>query len=89
MRPERLNTTGVSDFYAAVLRAWQLLRPTREEGGVVPGPWVWEEPLITGFGGPGEQGGSVLTQSSTEATVPYGGGLSGREGASEAGGCGG
>lgn len=65
-RPERLNTAGVSDFYAAALRVWQLLRPTRD-GGVVPGPWVWEEtifhnPLITGFVGPGEQGGSVLTQ---------------------------
>ena len=28
MRLERLNTTGLSDFYSAVLRAWQLLRPT-------------------------------------------------------------
>lgn len=38
MRLERLSTAGLSDFYSAVLRAWQLLWPTRE-GGVEPGLW--------------------------------------------------
>ena len=45
MKLERLSTAGLSDFYSAVLRAWQLLRPTRE-GGVEPGLWVWEEPIF-------------------------------------------
>ena len=37
-KPERLNEAGVSDFYAAVLSAWQLPRPTR--GG------TWEKPIF-------------------------------------------
>lgn len=45
MKLERLSTAGLSDFYSAVLRAWQLLRHTRE-GGVEPGLWVWEEPIF-------------------------------------------
>ena len=45
MKLERLSTAGLSDFYSAVLRPWQLLRPTRE-GGVEPGLWVWKEPIF-------------------------------------------
>jgi hypothetical protein len=45
MKLERLSTAGLSDFYSAVLRAWQLLWPARE-GGVEPGLWVLEEPIF-------------------------------------------
>ena len=32
----RLSTAGLSDVYSVVLRAWQLLRPTREGGVELP-----------------------------------------------------
>jgi hypothetical protein len=44
MRLERLSIAGLSKFYPAVLRAWQLLRPTRE-GGVEPEP-IFHNPTI-------------------------------------------
>ncbi|XP_055766749.1 low affinity immunoglobulin gamma Fc region receptor II-like [Salvelinus fontinalis] len=45
MMLDRLSTARLSDFYSAVLKDWQLQRSIRE-GGVVPGLWVWEEPIF-------------------------------------------
>ncbi|KAM3877939.1 quattro [Diretmus argenteus] len=45
MNQGALNTAGLSGFYTSVLRAWRLLKHTRV-GGVVLGPWVWEEPIF-------------------------------------------
>ncbi|KAJ8414840.1 hypothetical protein AAFF_G00023630 [Aldrovandia affinis] len=45
LRTESLNTAGLTDFYGAVLRAWQLLRPCRE-GGLERGPWLWKQPIF-------------------------------------------
>lgn len=45
MNHDGLNLSGLSDFYAAVLKAWGCLRPTRSSG-LEAGPWVWEEPIF-------------------------------------------
>ncbi|KAL7846027.1 hypothetical protein AOLI_G00242190 [Acnodon oligacanthus] len=42
---DELDLSGLGDFYATALKAWRLLKATREEG-IEPTAWVWEEPIF-------------------------------------------
>uniref|UniRef100_A0A3B1KAN1 Reverse transcriptase domain-containing protein n=1 Tax=Astyanax mexicanus TaxID=7994 RepID=A0A3B1KAN1_ASTMX len=40
-----VNLSGLESFYSSVLKAWCMLRFTRE-GGLQPTLWAWEEPIF-------------------------------------------
>ncbi|KAL6481030.1 hypothetical protein MHYP_G00091100 [Metynnis hypsauchen] len=45
LNADELDLSGLEDFYTSVLKAWKLLKATREEG-IEPTAWVWEEPIF-------------------------------------------